>query len=477
MASVNSLSCRLGDLRREIGLAEDNRVSQQQRLEEGMSSGMDAVNVNMFTGFVGHAQGRLQILQEQAAAVERELHKAQGGDPGAMFGNSRIAGPRGVQQSHFTDQVHAPRMSGGYHSELGGDYQRPPLIFRNQETGARIQALEPGEPMSTQELPFGFGDYLVGRLRGDFNNLDEGARPLAIQCAQRESTVVGGGMFYTTELSNIFLDLARGNCQVIAAGARTLKMTSPEMVIARVTSDVTPQWRAEGEAVTASDMGFGAYIVRPFKSIALTGACREWLMDTPNGAEMIQQNHAAAHGVALDRIAFYGLPTGAGPTGLIHTHGLGEVPNVGKPTDWTEASTAIRMLLDSHYAGPLSSLAWIASPRDGGTYDNLQDTLHQPLRMPPWVSELRRFYGSAVQVTEGNGGNEATMAIGDFSEFVFFIKQELGMEILPSGEAVNVTGVTENALTEDKVWLRSTMRVDCVCLRPPRFVKLTGVTA
>ena len=461
MSSIQQLSCQVGDLRREAGTIEDEIADLDARIE----AAPNRETVEALREARSEHRGTAKYLRRQIADVEQQAAR-QGGHIGSSspLASTQYAGPLGSGNA-------SPDLGGG-HQETG----RPPLMFRDLSSGAKMRALEPRERLCQERPPISIGDYLVGRLRGgDYTFLDKPGEEFAARIAQQEGSIAGGGAMVIPTLSSLFLDLAREQSKVIAAGCRTLPMDTGQLVIGRLDSDPSPSFVGEGGAVTASQGSYGALSVTPRKLVTLTFCTREWLQDCPNASDLVQRSHTGAAGAKLDHVALYG-QTGAEPLGLKHSS-LNEVASVGTPSNFDEVSQAVREIMDANYPGEVSSLSWLLSPREGQTYNDLKDTTNQPLQAPEWVQKLKRFYATAIDVDEGVGGDEATSFVGDFSELCLFVRQPLSFEFLASGTALDADGNTENALSEDKIAIRSTMRVAVVTLRPSFFVKMTGVTS
>ena len=468
--NISDLSNMAGDLRVLFGQTEDELLAARERASKAVGS--DSATINRANMEVARLEGELDSYQSQLDACNQRIERAGGavngfgGQPNVLA-SSRWAGPRGSG-----DQVP---------SHLGGQQPsgKPALWFRDMGSGAKLRALEPHERLCQDPPAVSIGDFLVGKLRGnDWSGLDAAGQEFAAKIAQSESSITGGGAMVVPVLSSLFLDLAREQSRVVQAGARTVQMDAAQLVVGRLTADVTPVWSGEGEAVTSSQTSYGSITITPRKLVTLSFATREWLADCPNAGDLVQRSHMGAAGAKLDYAALYGYSSGGSePRGLKNASGINSIASVGTPANFNHPSQAVREIMDANYAGEVSSLAWLLSPREGQTYNDLTDTTGQPLQAPEWVRQLRRHYASAIDVDEGVGEDEATSFIGDFSEMVFFMRQPLSFEFLASGTALDADGNSENALSEDKLAIRSTMRVDVVTLRPSFFTKLTGITA
>ena len=126
----------------------------------------------------------------------------------------------------------------------------------------------------------------------------------------------------------------------------------------------------------------------------------------------------------------------------------------------------------------MRDMAWISNPRDGATYDGLADTTGQPLRPTPWAADLRRFSTTSISTTEGGGGNESYMRVGDFRQCLVGMRTSgINLEVLREGTVTDASGDSWNATTQLLRHVRAYMRVDVALLRPTWFTVLSGVTA
>src|ERR1017187_146309 len=95
----------------------------------------------------------------------------------------------------------------------------------------------------------GVGAYVRGLVTGNWRGAEE-LRALS------EGSLGAGGYTVPTPLSLQVIDLMRSECQVIAAGAISVPMTSSTLKMARLASDVTSYWKAENAPATFTDNTF-----------------------------------------------------------------------------------------------------------------------------------------------------------------------------------------------------------------------------
>ncbi len=103
---------------------------------------------------------------------------------------------------------------------------------------------------------------------------------------------------------------------------------------------------------------------------------------------------------------------------------------MGTLTTYAKMSQAVGDILNANYPGDVGNLAWIMHPRDGEVLDQLTDQDDNPLQMTPWVKMLKQFHTTSLPTTDGGGGNESTMIVGDFSQVVIGIRKRITIRVL-----------------------------------------------
>ena len=354
----------------------------------------------------------------------------------------------------------------------GGTSRRGGTCFRDVQSGELVRTLAPGDSLAGDVAgdDYAIGRYLTARLTGQDTTAFAGAITT--------TDVEGGGSLLTPTLSRRWVDLARANSVCIKAGAETLPMNSPEVQIARVSADPTSYWRAEGTSVTASSVTFDRVTLRAKTLACIVPVTLEMLEDVQNLPQMIESVMAAAMGAKLDDACLSGTGAGSEPQGIYAYSTVNSVTSVGTPNNYAEVSEAVGEILTDNYPDDVSQLAWVMDPRDAETYDQLVDTLGQPLRPTPWVEKLRRFHTTSIDETLGGSGNESWMVVGDFRQMVIGMRTSgVMLRIIDAGSVTDGDSVSHNAVDELKFFIVAHMRADMALLRPTWFCKLTGITA
>lgn len=346
----------------------------------------------------------------------------------------------------------------------GGSQASP---FINAGTGRPVPVLGPADRLG--DGSFSVGDYLYGALTGDI-------QPSAIGAdASFGGSDPQGGYLLNPALSRNVIDLARAASVAVKAGAQTLPMETGELAIARLTGDPTAVWRAETVRVNSSAPSFDKVVLRAKTLAAICPVSIELLEDAANARSVIESSLQSALALSLDQAVLSGSGAGSTPLGILSTTGVNDVNSVGTPADFSDVSEAIGDILSANYNGAVSDLAWVANPRDGLTYDGLQDTTNQPMQPTKWVGMLRGpYYTTSLAV---NGG-ATSMIVGDFSQVVIGMRTNgVVVRILDAGEVTDSAGTTWNAASQLMRLIVCYLRADVAVLRPSWLTKLTGVTA
>lgn len=341
-------------------------------------------------------------------------------------------------------------------------------VFRDA-SGREIVAKAAGERFSNQQSNGLLGESIHSMLTGRILNVQVG------------STDSSGGYLLNPAMSGMVLDLARSASVCMRAGATTIPMDTSELIICKVDSDATPQWRAETVAVQASSMTFGRINLRARTLAALVPVSIEMLEDAANAPAVIEAALAAVLGQKLDAAGLYGSGAGAEPQGIKYASGTNSVTSVGTPTagaaTYAKPITAIKNILDANFPGETSELAWIQNPRDFANWNGLSDSTYQPLMAPKIVADMKSFTTTALPKTEGGGGAESSAIIGHFPSLVFGMRTSgVQIQILDSGTANDGTD-DWNAATQLMKFIRVYLRADVALLRPSWFSVLSGITS
>jgi HK97 family phage major capsid protein len=263
----------------------------------------------------------------------------------------------------------------------------------------------------------------------------------------------------------------------LRAGALTLPMDARELAIARIVADPVPMWRPEGSSVTGTTMSFDRVTLRAKTLAAIVPVSIELLEDAANAGQIIQSSLQQAMGLALDKAALMGSGAETEPLGIKNQAGVNAIAAVGALTDYSKLTAAVGKAYAANYPGDPGGLSCVMNPREGETFDSLEDTTGQPLQPTPWAAALKKFATTSLPITEGGGGNESSMIVGDFSQVVIGMRTSGAMvRILESGTVTDSDNQVHEAASQLKKLIVAYLRADVVLLRPSWMTVLSGIT-
>ena len=328
-----------------------------------------------------------------------------------------------------------------------------------------VRCYKPNEALAEQRYQgAGIGSYVRGIVTGNWNGAED-LRSLA------EGSTPGSYLVPTPLAFNV-IDLMRNQTRVIQAGAVTVPMTAQTLKIARQTGDVTAAWKAENANITFSDTNFDVVTFTSQMLVAGSKLSIEVVEDSYNLDQIVGNSISKSLALALDYAALYGSGNSNQPKGIRNQTSV-TVTDLGTDgytlVDFSKFSAAIATLMGNNFQGPFSA---IYSARTAGELDNLQDTLHQPLRQPDLVAAMRKYVSNQVpnNLTKGAANTASDAFVGQFDQCMIGMRTQMVMEI--SRVAADSTG---SAFTATQVWIRAYLRADVQLAHPKAFVVLNGI--
>ena len=359
-----------------------------------------------------------------------------------------------------------------------GDYSAPSDRMRFlADDGQEIRALRSDEPFSSaanlrrDSLPDGIkpeelslGRWIKASITGDFRN----AR--AEQRVMGAGSDVTGGVTVPFDLSGTFIDLARPKTTVIKAGAQILPIDSAQLRIAKLLTDVLPQWKAENAIGTMADAQFGGVTLTPRTLIGLALTSQELAQDSPNFEQAILHSLTESIALQLDFAALLGDSTNGSPVGIFNTQGVNLVSlgTNGGAIGYPNFSTAMQALLR---ANGIPRTA-IFSTRTWHELDALVNTLGDALRPPGSWEQLDKMITSQIpeNQTQGSANTCSCAFVGDFNQMILGMRSELRIEITPfAGDAAL------NTFRAYQLAIRAVLRADVQLARNTHFTVISGI--
>ncbi|NPV52644.1 MAG: phage major capsid protein [Firmicutes bacterium] len=415
------------------------------------------------------AEGR--ALLNKAEKEKRELNAAEEQRfkeiLGAIDWMARQIGGLSTSDQTSFDEIEA-ELSKSQGTIVGGKepiegqrwYENPGEIrvLRREQKIAENRSYNLPDGIRPDELSL--GRLLRGVVSGNWHGAEAERRALS------EGTDTLGGYLVPEPLALRVIDLARNQARVMEAGALTVPMEESSLKMARVTSDPTAYWRAENEAITESDMTFGAITLYAKALAALCRVSIELIEDAVNMPQLVESALSQALALELDRAALFGNGVSE-PMGLYNTADVQKVDmgtNGAALTSFAPFSQAVQKVQEAN--GSPKALIW--APRTAGEVDRLVDTTGQPLRPPASFEALSKLATKQVPVnlTHGTATNATCVFVGDFSQMLIGMRTNLTLEV--ARQAADAFGKLQ-------VLIRAYLRADVQVARPPHFCIVDGI--
>lgn len=303
------------------------------------------------------------------------------------------------------------------------------------------------------------GRFLRAMVTGQWDNARAEQRVM-----QTEGTSFYGGYTVPDVLLADVVDLARAKSVAFQAGMKIVPMDhGDQLKIVRVASDATYEVKAEGAAFTGSNITFDRLSFVP-KTVGTTiPISRELWEDSTNLEQALTM--ALANGLAnkIDSMILYGAIPGILGLGL--SESINEVNSVGTPTSWVKWLDGMELIWeDNHEPNTL-----ILCPRDKATLEGLQQaTTNAYLEPPESIRNLRRFKSTNIPRTLGAGGNESYSLLGDFTKYIFVMRQDAQIEMSKD---------EGDSFQQHSMKIKITMRCDAQPEYDGAFCRLNGITA
>ena len=304
-----------------------------------------------------------------------------------------------------------------------------------------------------------YGDLSLGRY---LRSMAIGAKTDLERRALSEGTDSAGGFTVPTILSSQLIDALRAASVVQRAGAQTVPLTSDNQSIAKVASDPAPAFRNESASIGESDPTFSTVTFTPRSLAVLVKCSRELLDDSLNIGTALPNIITAAMAAEMDRVAIEGTGVAPQPTGLRLQSGIGNTALNGALTSYSPLITAQTGILTAN-GGPVNAI--IMHPREAGTLAGLTDTTNQPLNVPPAISGIPMLTTSSIQTDAGSGNNESNMYLGNFSNLMIGVRNEVRVEVL-----------RERFADTHQYAFVAHMRFDVAVSQASSFHKISGIT-
>jgi HK97 family phage major capsid protein len=350
-----------------------------------------------------------------------------------------------------------------------------------QLNGLRADLSRPvaaGVPLNASRTPLMFGN--VRAYRSDERiadaysgpSLDEFVRATVMGESRAMGENIGtlGGFLVPTQLAGFIIDLARAQSVVVNSGALTVVMESGALDIPRLLTDPVASWRNENDPIAEGDPTFGSAQLTARSLACLVSIPNELLLDSPVVGNFVTSAITKAMAVAMDTGALMGTGTQNQPLGIINRQNVGTYSmgaNGAVLADWSTFVKVAGQIAGAN--GPIDGLSYILSSRDYTTTENLQDTLHQPLRQPNVVARMKPYTTSKIptNLTQGTANNASFGVCGDMSQVILGIRQAFTLEVSREAGA---------AFQNNQTLIRAILRMEVSLQQPKWIVAIQGIT-
>ena len=313
-----------------------------------------------------------------------------------------------------------------------------------------------------EKPPISLDRWIAAALLGDQCKDEK-----ALEYVMDTKSLSGGtsGVLIPTGFQGEWIDNVRSNMVLQASGMTMVTMRERTVTSSRVISDPPVGWRAEGAPLTAGDPTFELQNLVA-KSVGVRSqATAELAMDSPSFGAQLLQVMSRALAQEIDRVGLVGSGQNNEPRGIINVPGIGTVPAVGAPTNYSKFVAGLQKLLEANVNLGRADKNAIMSPRTWGTLENLTATDGQPMMRPEALSRMAFRPTNSIPNNLGAGNDESIAILGDFSELVLGVRMEAVVE------ALRLQTYASNLQIEFIGWTR----VDFLVRRPASFVVLQGI--
>lgn len=333
--------------------------------------------------------------------------------------------------------------------------------WRNAKTGAAIKLYAPGEKIAGNASGnrVGIGEVLEGIVMG--------TKSESVRAALSSGTDAAGGYTVPLEITRDFIDKLRAKSVFMEAGARTMMLDGDTRIV-RLTGDPSAAWREENASIGDSDITLDAVTLNPKSLSALVKVPYELLQDSVNVAEILTKALTEAMAAKLDYGCLFGSGTSPEIQGLFGTAGINTVSMGTNGLAPTSYDNMLDMLYELELDNAATPTAAIWHPRTARTFRKFKDANNNPLTVPSPLDVLPKLSTTAVPInqTQGSSSVASTVLMGDFSQAIFGLREQLTIIRLDQTYAGN---------GQIGFWAR--MRADVAFAHPESFCKLTGVLA
>ncbi|MCC6228525.1 MAG: phage major capsid protein [Phycisphaerales bacterium] len=383
-------------------------------------------------------EARSSNLLDAAERLAEQIAKYRRSLGGSVQGKSELVGSNGPEARSFQP---------GEFRALAKDES-----FREHLIGTGEVAERRGRPLS-------LGKTIVGLVTGRWDGAADERRALS------GSSDVAGGYLLGEELSSLWIDKARAASVMVRAGVKVVPMRTASLAMLRVTGDPTPSWRIEGSPIATSEPTFGSATLNARSLAVAVPISKELLADAANAADIVESVLVSAMALEFDRAVLDGDGV-VKPKGIRNTTGVGTLAVSGAASTLKFAEAIGTVLQQNETPNGI-----VLHPRTySAAIDRAVDSTNQPLRLPPSLERMP-FYQTTSVPTNLGGGTDTAPVVGDFSQVVVGLRQNVEIAISTQGSTSDGRGFPRN-----EAIIVAILRADSMLIREKAFCVMTGVT-
>jgi len=290
-------------------------------------------------------------------------------------------------------------------------------------------------------------------VTGDHSTMERAVQAGGFEASLLTGSDPDGGFFVNPSLAGTMIDHARSRSTAIAAGVRTLPMTSPEVRMVRVENDPEFLFTGEGQEMKESSPPFGMVRLVAKKMAVAIPISAELLEDAVGLQQELDRLLGESIAVSVDSSIYQGDGSKGSFTGILSAKHVQEhLAATPKLLSWDDLLEA-QFLLDQANLGTDTNL--VLPPSMAKQLRSQKDTQGRYIDPPSDMTELRPAVSTNLPATSG--------VFGRFSEGILGIRSQLSIMVNPYVLA-----------KRDMYLITAKWRGDFALTRPQAIVKLTG---
>ena len=249
-------------------------------------------------------------------------------------------------------------------------------------------------------------------------------------------------------------DLARNKSVVVQSGAPTILMSSPKLMLPKLTKDPEAEWKVENAEASDAGPTFGGVELQARTLFFWIPISRELFSDGALIEPTLRGAIASAAALEIDRCALVGTGSGEQVQGIYND---ADVTQTGVSADeWNDISDSIYRVQNANH----EPNAILLSPRSLNILRKLKDGEGLYIKTPEWSPPLK----STKQIPDNYNSDESIIITGDFTNVIIGLRDSLQIQVLKEAKA-----------QRNQVVMMGALRLDVAILRPAAFDIISGV--